>query len=123
MSLSDTAEYLQDVKAKSSRIPQVTFVHIANANCGHYKPHTGNTKTSKYIGDINCYACKAILAKKGNVFGLIAGRENKSTQHHASKIKCSCGAEMVMRRNKSTGEKFYGCSQYPKCKKTKSIKH
>ena len=34
-------------------------------------------------------------------------------------IKCSeCGSLMVIRENNSTGDKFYGCSQYPECKNT-----
>jgi len=35
-------------------------------------------------------------------------------------IKCDeCGSLMVIRENNSTGDKFYGCSQYPECKNTK----
>lgn len=29
-----------------------------------------------------------------------------------------CGEVMVPRRNKETGERFYGCSAYPECKYT-----
>jgi len=29
-----------------------------------------------------------------------------------------CGEVMVPRRNRETGERFYGCSEYPECKYT-----
>lgn len=33
--------------------------------------------------------------------------------------KCpACGAKQVERVNRSTGEYFWGCSKWPKCKKT-----
>ena len=32
-----------------------------------------------------------------------------------------CGAQMVLRTNRSTQEKFWGCSQYPNCKFTLNI--
>ncbi len=35
---------------------------------------------------------------------------------------CSrCGSEMVLRTNKKTGDGFYGCSNFPKCRRTKKI--
>lgn len=33
--------------------------------------------------------------------------------------RCSCGGRMFIRRNSKDGSKFYGCSNYPKCKITK----
>jgi len=32
-----------------------------------------------------------------------------------------CGNGMVLRKNKKNGNKFYGCSQYPRCKATVSL--
>lgn len=32
-----------------------------------------------------------------------------------------CGSAMILRQNKKNGEKFYGCSNYPKCKHTVPI--
>lgn len=32
-----------------------------------------------------------------------------------------CGEDMVKRRNRATGEEFYGCSMYPQCDGTVSI--
>lgn len=34
---------------------------------------------------------------------------------------CSCGGNLVVRKNKANGNKFLGCTNYPKCTKTKSI--
>lgn len=30
-------------------------------------------------------------------------------------ICCKCGADLILRTNFSTGEKFYGCTNYPSC--------
>jgi ssDNA-binding Zn-finger/Zn-ribbon topoisomerase 1 len=39
------------------------------------------------------------------------------------KLKCvRCNGYVVERINKSTKEKFYGCSNFPKCKFSRSIK-
>ncbi|MNW38454.1 DNA topoisomerase I [compost metagenome] len=35
-------------------------------------------------------------------------------------IKCSCGAQMVKRKNKA-GVAFWGCSNFPNCRKTKAM--
>ena len=32
-----------------------------------------------------------------------------------------CGAKMVLRTNRHTGDRFWGCSQYPDCKGTRDI--
>ena len=32
-----------------------------------------------------------------------------------------CGKEMVLRMNRSNGEKFWGCPKYPECKGTRDI--
>lgn len=39
----------------------------------------------------------------------------------ASIYKCPeprCGGTLMIRTNRSTGNKFYGCSNYPRCKYT-----
>lgn len=33
-----------------------------------------------------------------------------------------CGALMVIRKNKTTGEQFFGCSRYPDCEGTRSAR-
>ena len=32
-----------------------------------------------------------------------------------------CGGDMVIRKNRKTGEQFYGCSIYPQCDGTEQI--
>lgn len=32
-----------------------------------------------------------------------------------------CGEDMVIRKNRKTGEQFYGCSLYPQCDGTDAI--
>lgn len=54
MSLSDTAEYWQDVK--KYRENKKVFIHIKNIDCGHY-----HVIESKNLEDIDCYACKKII--------------------------------------------------------------
>jgi len=34
---------------------------------------------------------------------------------------CFCGSKMVLRTNKNTGEQFWGCSSYPKCKGSRPV--
>lgn len=46
-------------------------------------------------------------------------------QEHISDIetKCpKCGADLVLRTAKKTGEQFYGCSNFPKCRYTRNLK-
>ncbi len=33
--------------------------------------------------------------------------------------RCSCGSEMLLRRRKSDGKPFYGCSRFPVCRETR----
>lgn len=40
-----------------------------------------------------------------------------------TELRCDqCGSEMLVRRNRSTGEPFYGCSRYPSCRFTRPMK-
>lgn len=42
---------------------------------------------------------------------------------NAIELRCDqCGSQMVVRRNRSTGESFYGCSRYPSCRFTRPMK-
>ncbi|MEK4074943.1 MULTISPECIES: restriction endonuclease [Paenibacillus] len=47
-------------------------------------------------------------------------KKEQASSKVLSKIKCSCGAVMVKRKNKA-GAEFWGCSSYPTCRKTKAI--
>ena len=54
MSLSDTAEYWQDVKKGSSS--KYVFTHIKGKDCGHY-----HVAESKELDEIDCHSCKKII--------------------------------------------------------------
>lgn len=42
---------------------------------------------------------------------------------NAPSLHCEqCGSELLVRRNRSTGERFYGCSRYPSCRFTRPMK-
>ncbi len=42
--------------------------------------------------------------------------------HKRDDVYCpKCGGLMVVRRNRQTREPFYGCTEYPDCKGTRSI--
>lgn len=34
---------------------------------------------------------------------------------------CICGLQMVERKNKATGEVFYGCTKFPLCRHTEQV--
>ena len=49
-------------------------------------------------------------------------QRKQNTTIFSHKTLCSrCSSEMIIRNNRTTGEKFYGCSSYPRCKNTKQI--
>ena len=125
MALSDMAEYWW----KEPKMPYMgrTFIHIPNSTCGHINPQTGNTDVSEYLNDITCFACLKLLKTNGNIYNLKEGI-SKLAQSRADKLKfkyrygtCECGHPLKLRINSKTQEMFYGCTTYPKCKKTKSL--
>jgi len=127
MSLPDTAEYWWDIKNRPCRIPNKTMVHIPQSECRHFNSITGNTRISKYLNDITCYECLSMLKASGNIYNLIEGTsprqqsEIDKEKHRFRFGKCICGSPLCERINKSTQHKFLGCTNYPKCKNTKSI--
>jgi ssDNA-binding Zn-finger/Zn-ribbon topoisomerase 1 len=49
--------------------------------------------------------------------------DKKVDTEPATTEKCpQCGGDLVIRNNHKTGEKFYGCANYPKCHFIKSLK-
>ena len=47
----------------------------------------------------------------------------KAIQKETDLTKCPrCGSKMIERTNKKTGQTFYGCSRYPKCRGTRQVK-
>lgn len=125
MCLSDTAEYWW----REPKMPYsgMHFVHIPNSTCGHIRKETGNTDTSEYLNDINCFACLELIKQNGNIYNLKEGLSKREQskidkeKHRFRFGKCTCGSPMQERRNKITGQKFLGCIQYPRCKNTKSL--
>ena len=65
-----------------------------------------------------CPVCHIVRVSKGDdVLERLRAYKQKNSKQVSN--KCDCGGNMIKRRNGSTGESFYGCSNYPKCKNTK----
>ncbi len=134
--MSDTAEYWWDVKSKGFGYSGKNFRHNPNHKCSHYNPSSGNTETTIYLNDINCYEClKNIKNGIASTEGLKEGDSpedfymskrqkkayNKQKAFNETYGLCKCGSSMQIRTNKSNNQSFLGCIQYPKCKYTKSL--
>ncbi|GAF66437.1 hypothetical protein BTS2_3338 [Bacillus sp. TS-2] len=39
----------------------------------------------------------------------------------AKNISCDCGAAMIVKKNRINQNRFYGCSDYPKCRNTRAL--
>lgn len=127
MSITDTTEYWWAIKERKMYMGE-TFYHIGDV-CIHYNPNSGNILTSKHINDINCHHCKKLIKENGNIYDLkegISPMQQSAIDKEKNRFKdgkCSkCGQPMVKRRNKLKNNEFLGCSQYPKCNHTESIK-
>lgn len=46
-------------------------------------------------------------------------RTNSTHTSRSSTGACSCGGREVVRRNGKSGQRFYGCSRYPQCRRTR----
>lgn len=133
MCLSDTAEYWQDVKSHKHYTGR-HFYHHPTYTCSHYNNVTLNIARTPYIKDINCFECKKQI-EQGNVLGVL--NEDAPEDYYLSKNAkkayrkrkdfnekhgtCSCGSVWTIRINSKTNEQFLGCSNYPKCKNTKTL--
>ena len=111
--MSDTAEYWwKDPKAYAG--PK--FIHLKELECGHF-----HVASSKKIIDVDCHACLRIIKDTPELNARLE-QSIKSREDFRFRFgKCDCGKPMCERKNKKTGEKFLGCSNYPHCKNTKSI--
>lgn len=112
MSLPDSAEYWWDVKGYNSK-PKHVFYHIKGVECGHY--HVFETDE---VLTIDCRACKKILSERPDLKKELEDAMEKRLSPYG---KCSCGGTFRIRKNHSTKELFAGCSNYPKCRKSKSL--
>lgn len=125
MALSDTAEYWW----KDPKMPYMgrKFIHIEKSSCGHINDMTGNNRISKYLNDINCFACLELIKENGNVYDLKEGTspaQQSAIDKEKNKFKygkCPCGSAMCIRKNNKNKKEFMGCVNYPTCKLTKSI--
>jgi ssDNA-binding Zn-finger/Zn-ribbon topoisomerase 1 len=131
MSLSDTAEYWQDVKSyRPINFNRKQYYHIPNAECG--RKHWNEAKA---LGDVNCKDCLDLLEQgyehnlpDGKTDFRSNGQKKRDAKAEKEKLererlgKCQCGCQRVERVNKQSGTKFLGCSNYPKCNITTSIK-
>lgn len=50
-----------------------------------------------------------------------ASNFTRDTASQSGRVCQRCGAAMVLRSNKRTGEQFWGCSTYPKCRYTEQV--
>lgn len=49
--------------------------------------------------------------------------QEKATRKETDSTKCPrCGSKMIERSNRTTGQTFFGCSRYPKCRGTRQMK-
>ena len=62
-------------------------------------------------------------APASTVNGAIADIESSDSAHDASTATACprCGSSLVERRNRSTGQPFFGCSNFPNCRYTQSL--
>ncbi len=127
MAMSDTAE---DWFYKNMPRPYNTFRHAEKIDCGH----NHNTTDTPYIEDVECRACKKIIAeskpewmKEGKAPETFYMSKKQKKLYNAKKRfqelhgKCPCGRDWQIRVNKATGKEFLGCINYPTCKNTKTI--
>ena len=113
MSLPDSAEYWWDVKNHRNKRP--SFIHIKGYDCGHFHVH----ETTKLM-QVDCHACLKHIENIPELKQRIEQSKRAIEQYKFRFGKCECGSPMCERKNKSTGEMFLGCTQYPKCKLTRA---
>lgn len=125
MALTDTAEYWNDIKNNYPYRGR-QFTHAKGYNCSHINVGSGNIRTSEWLNDVNCFECLKAIEENGNIYGLKEGISPKQQsaidkeKHRFRYGKCDkCGSPLQPRKNKSNGQWFLGCSNYPKCRNTK----
>lgn len=87
MSLSDTAEYWQDVKGDGVYIHKHKFTHVKGLDCGHF-----HLMESDELDSIDCFACKKLIE---------ADSEMKA------RLKSNNGKREAMLRNRRRKKKGY----------------
>lgn len=77
MSLSDTAEYWQDVKKGSNKY---VFTHIKGKDCGHF-----HVAESKELNEIDCHACKKIIENDAELKSQLENNNGLRYKNHRKK--------------------------------------
>jgi ssDNA-binding Zn-finger/Zn-ribbon topoisomerase 1 len=127
MAMSDTAEYW--FNKNSFHMPNM-FRHGKGIECGH----NHNIMDTEYIEDVDCYACKKLI-QEGVTTGMLEGkapemyymsnsekkRYKKQKRFIEENGKCPCGCNWQIRKNRTNGQEFLGCTNYPTCKNTKAL--
>lgn len=113
MALSDTAEYWWK-EPKVYRCPR--FIHLKGFVCGHF--HVTESKNLIYV---DCHACVKHINETPELKTRLEQSIKIREAHKFRFGKCSCGSPLCERKNGKTGEKFLGCTTFPKCKNTYSI--
>lgn len=129
MSLPDSAEYWQDVKASRPYRGYVPIYHIPGLNCGHSHRHN-----AILLGDVTCRSCLKKIAE-GYQHGLSDGKtdfrskgeKKRERKRELAKIehekygKCGhCNGFLKLRLNSIKKTFFLGCENFPKCKYTRT---
>jgi ribosomal protein S27E len=78
MSLSDTAEYWQDVKKPSNKY---VFTHIKGKDCGHF-----HVSESNELNEIDCHACKKIIEADQELKDQLKQNNGKRYLNHRKKV-------------------------------------
>lgn len=115
MALTDTTEYWWDVKNHFEN-KRPAFTHIKGYDCGHFHVHE-----TKKLTQVDCYACLKHIENTPELKQRLEQSKQSKEQYKFRFGKCECGSPMCERKNKSTGEIFLGCTQYPKCKHTRAV--
>ena len=97
MTLSDTAEYWQDVREYFTNRRR-TFVHILGVDCGHH--HGNETLRLRYV---DCHACRKLYLENEDLRERVNKRFRKSRSRWVKAQLAKIG------RNKYSG-KCGGCS-------------
>lgn len=81
MSLSDTAEYWNDVKKQTHKR---VFTHSKGLDCGHH-----HICESDELQEINCYACKKIIDLDADLKNKLEQNNGKAYQKYRNKKGCT----------------------------------
>lgn len=106
----------------------MAVIHASKVYCGN-----SHILESWDINQVNCSACKNILSTNESIYEIYMNTVDINSPAEQRKIKeldnriakskkglsCNkCLKKMIVKKNSKTGENFFGCTGYPKCKNT-----